>query len=805
MKHILSILTVLLASLTAGAQTISLDGAWTLDYWQQGKTPVRGPQQMEGVDFRTVPATVPGNVELDLQRAGLVAPPELDSNVYLLEPWETFQWRYSRSFLTPSLAEGESLELRFEGVDCFSDIWLNGQWIGRTDNMLIPFAFDITDQVAPAGGDNRLEVYLRSSVIEGRSQVTPSLSRNSPSPESVYVRRAPHTYGWDIMPRLVSAGLWRGVSIQVREKAWIRDCYWYVERIDPESGDAKVYLDYTLSLPPDFVTGSLKAGYSISLDGKTAAAGEVIPDAHAGRIQIPVPDAQLWWPRGYGEQPLYDVRFTLTDADGRPLDSQVKRLGIRTVALERSEVNTPDRPGSFCFRVNGEPIFIKGSNWTPLDAFHSRDPQHLADAFAIALDLNCNMLRCWGGNVYEDHPFYDLCDEHGILVWQDFSFGCNEYPQDADFQKAVGEEVRQVVRKLRGHPSIILWSGNNENDASTRWSMASFRADPNQDIVSRVTIPGALFECDPTRPYLPSSPYYSPEVVAMGFDQHALPEDHLWGPRGYYKDPFYKEATCLFASETGYHGMPCRESLEQMFSPENVYPWSDTAAHVWKDAWLTKSVRESPAYGYVPKRNNLMINQVNIIFGEVPDELDRFIEASQTVQAEALKYFIERFRIAKFTPRTGILWWNIRDGWPIISDAVVDWYNRPKKACAYIRNSQQDVCAMIGDAEGKGHPLVVANDTREAVSGTVRVTDAASGKAVYSGRYSVAPNGRTEVARLKRVRGQGIWIIRYTTATGEQVNHYLYGEPPFRLDDYLSWTEEVSEAVSRADAERTGR
>ena len=394
------------------------------------------------------------------------------------------------------------------------------------------------------------------------------------------------------------------------------------------------------------------------------------------------------------------------------------------------------------------------------------------------------MLRCWGGNVYEDHPFYDLCDENGILVWQDFSFGCSEYPQDPDFQRAVGEEVRAIVRKLRGHACIALWSGNNENDASTRWSMASFLADPNQDIVSRVTIPGALFECDPTRPYLPSSPYYSPEVVAMGFDQHALPEDHLWGPRGYYKDPFYKEATCLFASETGYHGMPCRESLEQMFSEGNVYPWSDTVSHVWKDAWLTKSVRESPAYGYVPKRNNLMINQVNILFGEVPDDLDRFIEASQSVQAEALKYFIERFRIAKFAPRTGILWWNIRDGWPIISDAVVDWYNRPKKACDYIRNSQKDVCAMIGDAEGKGHPLVVANDTRRAVSGTVSVTDVASGKRIYSGSYKVGPNGRTEIARLKRPSGQGIWLIRYTTPDGEQVNHYLYGDPPFDLDAY---------------------
>ena len=786
MRRILTSLFLCLAGLLsaslAEAQPISLDGTWTLDYWQQGKTPVRGPEQMDGIRFQTVSASVPGNVELDLLRAGLIEDPQTDSNVYLLEPWESFQWRYSRVFPTPATEEGGSAELRFEGIDCFADIWLNGHHAGSTDNMLVSHAFDVTELLRPEGQENRLEVYLRSSVLEGRKQITPSLSRNSPSPESIYVRRAPHTYGWDIMPRLVSAGLWRSVVLEVHPKAWIRDTYWYVESLRPEH--ARIYLDYTLALPPDFCTGSLKAAWRISRDGKTAAEGETTPDAHAGRIQITVPEPELWWPRGYGEHPLYDVEFQLQDAGGRVLDTQCKRLGIRTVALDRSEIHTTEQPGRFRFFVNGEPIFIKGSNWTPMDAFHSRDPEHLEAAFAIALDLNCNMLRCWGGNVYEDHPFYDLCDENGILVWQDFSFGCSEYPQDAAFQQAVGAEVRQIVQKLRGHACITLWSGNNENDASTRWSMAAFKADPNQDVVSRVTIPAALFECDPTRPYLPSSPYYSPEVVALGFDSHTLPEDHLWGPRGYYKDPFYSEATCLFASETGYHGMPCRESLEQMFSPDNVYPWSDTAAHTWKDAWLTKSVRESPAYGYVPKRNNLMINQVNILFGEIPDDLDRFIEASQTVQAEALKYFIERFRIAKFAPRTGILWWNIRDGWPIISDAVVDWYNRPKKACSYIRNVQKDVCAMIGDDDGKGHPLVVVNDTRREAAGTVEVTDARSGKRIFKGNYRIDANGRAEIARLRHPAGQGIWVIRYTVPGGCEVNHYLYGEPPYDLDAY---------------------
>ena len=290
MRRIFTSLFLCLAGLLpahlAEAQSISLDGTWTLDYWQQGKTPVRGPEQMDGVHFQTVAASVPGNVELDLLRAGLIEDPQTDSNVYLLEPWESFQWRYSRVFPTPATEEGGSVELRFEGIDCYADIWLNGHHAGSTDNMLVSHAFDVTELLRPEGQENRLEVYLRSSVLEGRKQITPSLSRNSPSPESIYVRRAPHTYGWDIMPRLVSAGLWRSVALEVHPKAWIRDTYWYVESLRPEN--ARIYLDYTLALPPDFCTGSLKAAWRISRDGKTAAEGETTPDAHAGRIQITV-------------------------------------------------------------------------------------------------------------------------------------------------------------------------------------------------------------------------------------------------------------------------------------------------------------------------------------------------------------------------------------------------------------------------------------------------------------------------------------------------------------------------------------
>jgi beta-mannosidase len=205
----------------------------------------------------------------------------------------------------------------------------------------------------------------------------------------------------------------------------------------------------------------------------------------------------------------------------------------------------------------------------------------------------------------------------------------------------------------------------------------------------------------------------------------------------------------------------------------------------WNEDWLTKAVRIFKEWEYTPERNNLMINQVNLLFGEVPTDLDAFIFASQSVQAEAMKYFIEKFRGHKFAPNTGMLWWNIRDGWPLISDAIVDWYNSPKMAYWFIRNAQQDVCVLINDAEDGGLPLVAVNDTREPAEGEVTVTDVKTGKSVFKGKFTVEANGRTKVASLPEPAGQGIYKITYTGRDGVRAeNHYLYGKAPFSLKEY---------------------
>jgi len=431
------------------------------------------------------------------------------------------------------------------------------------------------------------------------------------------------------------------------------------------------------------------------------------------------------------------------------------------------------------FVVNGEKVFVKGSNWVPLDSLHSRDRQLLPEAFALAVDLNCNMLRCWGGNVYEDHDFFELCDRNGLMVWQDFALACAIYPQTDDFAAEIREEATAVVRKLRNHPSLALWAGNNEiDDAYTGWF--GVKLDPNTDRLSRQVLPEVVRACDPMRDYLPSSPYHSPELVKAGGDSHLKPEDHLWGPRDDYKGNFYTSSPAHFVSETGYHGCPDRRSLEQMMEPGSVWPWQNN------EQWLTHAVRPHPSMTGYNYRIPLMAKQTAVLFATVPENLDDFILASQVSQAEADKFFIELSRMAKWH-RTGILWWNVRDCWPIISDAVVDYYGRKKLAYRYIRRVQANVCAMCGEPEAGRHPLVIVNDTLTEVKGRVAVRDADSRQTVFESDFRVGRNGREKVGSLPQAAQPAMWLIEWTVGDQTFQNHYLAGPRPFKLDDYKRW------------------
>lgn len=765
------------------ADNISLNGRWDLQFFPQPIEAVICPTELENIDMKLIEATVPGNVELDMLSAGLIDDPMIGSNVYTLREYEGYQWCYTKKFASPQINEDEQVHLFFGGIDCIAEIWLNGEHLGSASNMFIEHVFDVTKSLQQEG-ENILQVIIRSAVMEAQNYSLGTFSiGNFAATESTYIRKAPHSYGWDIMPRLVSAGLWRDVELRVVNNTRIVNTHWMTSSIDLENKKARLFVDVQLAIPFEKLDKT-NAIITLKRDGKVVYENSLLVTSHAFRHIINLENVDFWWPRGYGDPALYDAEVRLVTDETKTVSTHNCRVGVRTVKLDMTDINDmPDNPGRFCFVVNGERLFIRGTNWVPLDALHSRDASLLNDAVQLMIDANCNMVRCWGGNVYEDHDFFNLCDENGIMVWQDFAMGCTFYPQRDDFAKAVEEEAIAVVTKLRNHPSLALWSGNNENDLALRWTLVDFNIDPNQDVISRKVLPRVIYEMDPTRDFLPSSPYYSKAVYEGGSHDDLLPENHLWGPRGYYKDDFYTRAKARFVSEIGYHGCPNRSSLEKMFTKEAVIPWLDGEVGLWNDEWMTKAVRIFP---HVPKqggRNDLMTNQVKILFGEIPENLDDFVFASQSVQAEAMKYFVEMWRGDK-PDRSGIIWWNIRDGWPILSDAVVDYYNSKKMGYYFLKNVQHNRCVFINDAREKEHPLVAVNDTRIPATGEVEVIDAATGDPVYKGSFSIEANGRTLIDTLPERDGQGILLIKYTIEGEEYANHYLYGKPPFKLNEY---------------------
>ena len=309
---------------------------------------------------------------------------------------------------------------------------------------------------------------------------------------------------------------------------------------------------------------------------------------------------------------------------------------------------------------------------------------------------------------------------------------------------------------------------------------------PYSDSVSRNVLPAVVREYDPFRPYLASSPYISDQFFQKRKPRTLLPENHLWGPRGYFKDPFYTHTQARFVSEAGYHGCPSRETLEQMMEPEYVYPWLEDGS--WNSQWVCKAVAALPNdQDFGQQRNDLMTKQVRLFFGEVPTNLDDFILASQITQAEAMKFLVEYWRQGK-GERTGMLWWNLRDGWPILSDAVVDYYDRKKLAYYYLKNAQKPVTVIVGEEEAGEHPVFVVNDTQSKYSGHVVIRTSTGESVLQDTEFKVPANDRIEISRIITSQNPALWLINWSLSPGQiQSNHYLAGTPPIALETYKNW------------------
>lgn len=705
-----------------------------------------------------IPASVPGNFELDMLKAGLIEDPYYGINVLSTRKLENLHLYYSCSFEL-NKQEDKDTFLVFEGIDTVAEIYIDGQMIAFTENMFISHQFSLQDI---SNGKHELMVHIIPACIYARNFHIPATCFSLPyNFDALVVRKAPYMFGWDIMSRIVSGGIFKPCYIEQKNKTRIEDFYLATKALNPTKTTAT--LRYHIKFTTDL---DLIDNVSYVISGKCGDS-EFSKKINAFSLQngsfIKVENAKLWMPKNYGEQNLYDINVSLFIGD-KLVDTKNFKFGIRIIQLSRTSLAGEN--GDFCFIVNGQRVFTMGTNLVPTDAFPSRHNNYMQRQLDMIKDLNCNIVRCWGGNVYPDDDFYDYCDQNGILVWQDFALACGFYPEDQRMQNLFEQEAIAVVKKLRNHPSLALWSGDNECDTIMQeWTTLRIdgnsypQVNPNDNMLTRTILKRVLRTEDFARPYLPSSPYVDQE--AFNNPDCETAEEHLWGPRDYFKGEYYGTSKCHFASETGYHGCPSPKSLQKFIPLDHINNYGDDKE--CNDIyWQTRASSMEPdvkgaIYSY---RISLMSQQIKRIFNSIPDNINDFAIQSQISQGEAKKYFIERFRINK-GKKNGIIWWNLIDGWPQISDAVVDWYGTKKLAYHYIKNSQQSFCMMMDEPKDNKLTLFAVNDTQKTVDVCYTVKELSTNKVVLTDKISVEANLSKQIALTDEIKG-GFYLIEWS-------------------------------------------
>ena len=765
---------------------MNLNGVWRLgictdEEYRKLKLEINDLETLEKKGILVVNGTVPGNYELDLEKQHLIENPFFGENLLQERGRERNHLFYGKTFAFHAEDQKEYL-LEFEGIDTVAEIYLNGRLLAKADNMFLPQVFLISGNEWKKG-TNEILVHILPIAVEARNYDYPLyVDTQKYQMDAMYIRKAAYMFGWDIFPRMLSGGIWKDVRITEKDEIAWKQSYLFTRELSEDLQTCELEYFYELDLDE-----LAYAGLTLEIEG-TCGNSHFFEKTDvwgiAGHLRIALENPKLWWPRRTGEQNLYEVEVRLKQ-EKTLLASRSFRFGVRSVELDRTSLTSEKGEGEFCFLVNHKKIFILGTNWVPLDSFPSRGKDKIKPALDLVLDLDCNMIRCWGGGYYESDEFYEICDEKGILVWQDFMEACGRYPQSEEFLKKLEKEVTFHVRRLRQHPCLALWSGDNENDTAILWG-TNGRVDPNSNRNTRRVIPEVLRMNDYVREYLPSSPY----IDEVAFKNHAgdsrIPEQHLWGPRDYYKGDFYKNAIAHFASETGYHGCPSVKSIRKFISEKALWPYQLNGEWLLHASSPTEKMEEPYAY-----RIELMASQIRVLFGCEAKDLEEFSFLSQISQAEAKKYFIERFRIGKWK-RTGIIWWNVLDGCPQFSDAVVDYYFDKKLAYDYIKRSQERVVLLCDEPEENGNiHLMASNDLPTGEKIHYCVTDVTCDVVAAEGDAFLPADSCVEIALLDSRKRKAFYKIEWKTEGKRFFNHFVTWKAPFDKVAYLKYAEKA--------------
>jgi beta-mannosidase len=616
------------------------------------------------------PATVPGCVHTDLLANGLIGDPFVGTNEKDLEWIEDEDWEYRTSFEAGSnFLSHERVELQFDGLDTYADVYLNDSLVLVADNMFRRWRVSCAGVLREGG--NTLRVRFHSPVAAVREQWN-SRRNQLPGGPRVLTRKAAYQYGWDWAPRFVTSGLWRPARLVAWNEARITELAIIQDNVTESSADFTARLEVES-------TEQRTATLTIALDDSRFESVDVnlAPGRNDVSLRFSILEPKLWWTNGLGLQPLYHILAELRSG-GDVLDWRAERIGIRTIELVREK----DVAGtSFYFRLNGVPVFMKGANYVPQDNFLPRvSSERREDLVASAANAGMNMLRVWGGGVYEEDDFYDLCDEYGILVWQDFMFACAMYPGDSTFLRNVEQEAIDNVTRLRHHPCVALWCGNNEIDeAWHNWGWPrefgysaadSARIWGDYRKLFHEILPAVVERFDGERAYWPSSPSYGradPRSLTEG-------DSHYWGV-WHDGEPFevYAEKIPQFMSEFGFQSLPSPQTIMSFARGEDM--------RIDSPAML--SHQKHP-------RGNELIQTYMERYYRVPADFLSFAYVSQLLQAEGIKLGIEAHRRAK-PYCMGSLFWQLNDCWPAASWSSIDYGGNPKALYYHAANAFNEV------------------------------------------------------------------------------------------------------------------
>jgi beta-mannosidase len=713
--------------------TLSLDGRW--QFRAIDRYGVR-PAVLRKIT-RWMPAVVPGTVHTDLIARRIIPDPYFGKNELDVQWIENVQWEYRRTFkVTRKMLEAEHLSLNMEGLDTYAEIRINGVLAGKTSNMFIGHSFDIKRHLRR--GVNKITILFDSPVVRSKQlEKRHGALRVALEPHRVYVRKAQYSFGWDWGPKLTTSGIWRSISIEASTGPRLVDPFVKILSANKHRAIAEVSVRLT-----EVPSRPLQLHVYAAGGGKVLETNVEVKKQDV-KFRIEIPEPELWWPNGCGDQPMYTMVLSLMDDKKDCHDVQVN-FACRTVKL----VQEKDAEGrSFVIHVNGVPVFCKGFDWIPSDNFIPRIPDATYEKLlTLARDSHANMLRVWGGGIYEEEIFYDLCDRLGLMVWQDFMYACGEYPDTDWFRADAAVEAESAVKRLRNHPSIVIWCGNNECE----WLFCTENPDKSPDAMrgSKIfheILPSVCRKFDGTRPYWRSSPFGTGFPNAESNGNH-----HQWMVWSFWKDyPEYENDTARFVTEFGFQAPANRSTLEAVIPPADRQPQSPVMEHHNKQVEGPERLFRFQAAHY-----------------KVGKDFADFIYKGQLVQSEALRTAVEHWRRRKFRT-AGSLIWQLNDCWPVSSWAVVDSSLTPK--AAYYQMKRSFVPVLLSFRKTGGSVEVwCTNDRLSPVRGTAVVTvrsfNGRVGK-VLKTRFEVPANSSRRI-QFKASLSEGV----------DPVNEYLHGE-----------------------------